>query len=72
MTELLVVCGLIAGVVVAHEIGFWLGSLTRSKDEPFDRQVGLVRTSTAALVAFLIGLHFRGQHLASLIGKTSL
>ncbi len=60
MTELLVVCGLIAGVAVAHEIGFWLGSLTRSKDEPFDRQVGLVRTSTAALVAFLIGFAFSG------------
>jgi hypothetical protein len=48
MTELLVAIGLIAGVVATHEIGFWVGSLTRSKDEPFDRQVGLVRTSTAA------------------------
>ena len=60
MTELLVAMGLIAGVVATHEIGFWLGSLTRSKDEPFDRQVGLVRTSTAALVAFLIGFAFSG------------
>jgi hypothetical protein len=60
MTELLVALGLIAGVVGAHEIGFWLGSLTRSADEPFDRQVGLVRTSTAALVAFLIGFAFSG------------
>jgi hypothetical protein len=60
MTELLVALGLIAGVVAAHEIGFWLGSLTRSADEPFDRQVGLVRTSTAALVAFLIGFAFSG------------
>jgi hypothetical protein len=60
MTELLVAIGLIAGVVAAHEIGFWLGSLTRSADEPFDRQVGLVRTSTAALVAFLIGFAFSG------------
>jgi hypothetical protein len=48
MTELLVALGLIAGVVGVHEIGFWLGSLTRSADEPFDRQVALVRTSTAA------------------------
>jgi hypothetical protein len=40
MTELLVAIGLIAGVVATHEIGFWVGSLTRSKDEPFDRQVG--------------------------------
>jgi hypothetical protein len=60
MTELLVATGLIGGVVAAHEIGFWLGSTTRSKDEPFDRQVGLVRTSTAALVAFLIGFAFSG------------
>src|SRR5215472_15883360 len=60
MTELLLAIGLIAGVVVTHDVGFWLGSLTRSKDEPFDRQVGLVRTSTAALVAFLIGFAFSG------------
>src|SRR5215813_294969 len=60
MTELLVALGLIAGVVAAHEIGFSLGSLTRSADEPFDRQVALVRTSTAALVAFLIGFAFSG------------
>jgi hypothetical protein len=60
MTELLVALGLIAGVVAAHEIGFWLASLTRPADEAFDRQVALVRTSTAALVAFLIGFAFSG------------
>jgi hypothetical protein len=60
LTELLVALGLIAGVLAAHEIGFWLGSLTRSADEAFDRQVALVRTSTAALVAFLIGFAFSG------------
>jgi len=60
MTELLVALGLIAGVVAVHELGFWLGSLIRSADEPFDRQVALVRTSTAALVAFLIGFAFSG------------
>jgi len=60
MTELLIAFGLIAGVVGAHEIGFWLGSLSRSADEPFDRQVALIRTSTAALVAFLIGFAFSG------------
>jgi len=60
VTELLVALGLIAGVVATHEIGFWLGSLTRSADESFDRQVALVRTSTAALVAFLIGFAFSG------------
>jgi hypothetical protein len=60
MTELLIAMGLIAGVIAAHEIGFWLGSLTRSADELFDRQVALVRTSTAALVAFLVGFAFSG------------
>ena len=60
MTELLVAMGLIAGVVAAHEIGFWLGSLRRTTDEPFDRQIALVRTSTAALVAFLVGFAFSG------------
>ena len=60
MTEFLVAIGLIAGLVAAHEIGFWLGSLTRSADDPFDRQVALIRASTAALVAFLIGFAFSG------------
>ncbi|WP_375787345.1 hypothetical protein ACE10Z_07445 [Bradyrhizobium sp. Pha-3] len=60
MMELLVATGLIAGVVTAHEIGFWLGSISRSVDEPFDRQIVLVRTSTAALVAFLVGFAFSG------------
>ena len=31
MTELLVALGLIAGVVAAHEIGFWLGSLRSAR-----------------------------------------
>jgi len=60
MTELLIALGLIAGIVAAHELGFWLGSLIRSADERFDRQVAVVRTSTAALVAFLIGFAFSG------------
>jgi hypothetical protein len=60
MTELFVALGLVAGLVAAHEIGFWLGSLIQSADEPFDRQVALVRGSTAALVAFLIGFAFSG------------
>jgi hypothetical protein len=60
MTELLLAIGLIVGVVGAHEIGFWLGSLRRTADEPFDRQIALVRTSTAALVAFLVGFSFSG------------
>lgn len=60
MTELLLALGLIAGVVAAHEIGFWLGSLNRSADESFDKQVSLIRASTAALVAFLIAFAFSG------------
>jgi hypothetical protein len=60
MTELLIAAALVAGLAAAHAIGFWLGSLTRSADEPFDQQVALVRTSTAALVAFLIGFAFSG------------
>jgi hypothetical protein len=60
MTELLAAFGLIVGAVAAHEIGFRLGSLTRSADEPFDREAALVRTSTAALVAFLVGFAFSG------------
>lgn len=60
MTELLVALGLITGVVAAHEIGFWVGSLTRSVDEAFDRQVSLVLASTAAVVAFLVGFAFSG------------
>jgi hypothetical protein len=60
MVELLVVAGLIGGVIVAHEIGFWLGSLVRRTDEVFDRQVSLIRNSTTALVAFLIAFAFSG------------
>ncbi|MBR0778677.1 hypothetical protein JQ625_27935 [Bradyrhizobium diazoefficiens] len=60
MTELLVATGLIVGVFAAHEIGFRLGLLRRSADEPLDRQIDLVRTSTAALVAFLVGFAFSG------------
>ena len=60
MTELLVALGLIAGVIVAHELGFWLGSQIRGADEPFDREVALVRASTAAVVAFLVGFAFSG------------
>jgi hypothetical protein len=37
-----------------------LGSQIRGADEPFDRELALVRASTAALVAFLIGFAFSG------------
>lgn len=61
MTELLIALGLVGGIVAAHELGFQLGSLVRSTDDPFDRQVALIRTSTAALVAFLVGFAFSGS-----------
>lgn len=60
MTELLVTLSLLVGLVISHELGFWLGTATRSVDELFDRQLVLVRASTAALVAFLIGFAFSG------------
>ncbi len=60
MTELLIVLGLIGGIVTAHELGFRLGKLAGAADEPFDRQVGVIRTSTGALVAFLVGFAFAG------------
>jgi hypothetical protein len=60
MTELLVVIGLVVGIGASHEIGFWLGSETRSVDAPFDQQVALVRASTGALVAFLVAFAFSG------------
>ena len=60
VTELLLACGLIGGVVAAHELGVWLGSLARSADDTFDRQLALIRASTAALVAFLVGFAFSG------------
>jgi hypothetical protein len=60
MAEVIVAMSLIAGIVAAHEIGFLLGSMSRSTDDAFDRQVVLVRTSTGALVAFLVGFAFSG------------
>jgi hypothetical protein len=60
MIELLVAIGLVVGVGASHEIGFWLGSVTRSDDTPFDQQVALVRNSTGALVAFLVAFAFSG------------
>jgi hypothetical protein len=71
MTELLVAIGLVAGVGASHEIGFWLGSVTRSDDAPFDQQVALVRTSTVLWSRFWLLLHFQGLHRALSIGSIS-
>ena len=56
--------GLNCRSVIAHDIGFSLGLLKRTADEPFDRQIALVRTSTAALVAFLIAVCIFGRNNA--------
>jgi len=60
MAEMLVAFGLLAGIVAAHEIGFRLGAPVHAPDERFDNQIVLVRASTAALVAFLVGFAFSG------------
>jgi hypothetical protein len=70
ITELLVAIGLIAGFVAAHAIGFWLGSLTRSADDQFDRQVA--GQPRALWLRFWSALHFQGQHHALSIVSTSL
>ena len=72
MTELLIATGLIAGLVAAHEIGFCVASLTHSADEPFDRQVALIRTSRALWLRSWLASHFQEQHHALSIGSISL
>ena len=68
MNELLVAVGLIVGVIAAHEIGFWLGSLKRKTDEPFDRQIALVAHLRPLSLRSWSALHFRAQHRVSPIG----
>jgi hypothetical protein len=51
---------LVAGAFAASEAGYWLGRVTGPRDEPFDRQLGIVRGATFAVVAFLIGFAFSG------------
>lgn len=60
MTELIVVSVLVVVIVASHEIGFRLGIAARSPDESLDRQIGIVRAATAALVAFLVAFAFSG------------
>jgi hypothetical protein len=55
MTELLVGLGLIAGVVGAHEIGFWLGALSRSADDPWTPYWKATGTILRGMLFALIG-----------------
>lgn len=60
LPPLLLLLVLVAGALAASEIGYWLGWLTGKRDDVFDRQLGIVRGATFAVVAFLIGFAFSG------------
>ena len=51
---------LVVGAYVSSDLGFRLGRWVGPRDEVFDRQLGIVRSATFALVAFLIGFAFSG------------
>jgi hypothetical protein len=51
---------LVVGALVASEAGYRLGRLAGPRDEAFDKQLGVVRGASFALVAFLIGFAFSG------------
>ena len=51
---------LIIGAYLSSEIGYRIGRWVGPRDEAFDRQLGIVRNATFALVAFLIGFAFSG------------
>jgi hypothetical protein len=58
--ECFYVACLFAGAFAACEIGYWLGRHTGPRDEPFTRQLEIIRGATFALVAFLIAFAFSG------------
>ena len=60
MAELLTVIGLLAGGLIASEIGFRLGVSFGPRYEAFGRQFDVIRSATFALVAFLIAFSFSG------------
>lgn len=60
MIEILAVAGLLAGGLIASEIGFRLGVWFTPKHEAFARQFDVIRTATFAFVAFLIAFAFSG------------
>ncbi|MFZ5784270.1 MAG: hypothetical protein ACOY4R_29085 [Pseudomonadota bacterium] len=51
---------LILGAVASSEIGYHIGRAVGPKDEAFDKQLGIVRGATFAIVAFLLGFAFSG------------
>lgn len=51
---------LLGGAYISSAAGYRLGRWVGPRDEPFDRQLGIVRNATFALVAFLIGFAFSG------------
>ena len=51
---------LVLGAFISSEIGYRVGRWIGPRDEAFDRQLGIVRGATFALVAFLIGFAFSG------------
>jgi hypothetical protein len=60
MNIVLAFFGLLVGGFVASEIGFRAGRVIAPQDEPFGRQLDVIRTAVFALVAFLIGFAFSG------------
>jgi len=60
LPPLLLLLVLVAGALAASEVGYWLGRWTGKRDDVFDRQLGIVRGATFAVVAFLIGFAFSG------------
>ena len=58
--EVLAIVGLLAGGLVAGEIGFRLAVVFSPRHEAFARQFDVVRAAVFALVAFLIAFAFSG------------
>lgn len=60
MNEVLIVVGLLAGGLLASEIGYRLGVSYTPRYEAFGRQFDVIRAATFALSAFLIAFAFSG------------
>ncbi len=58
LSPLIVLLGVLAVLVGASEIGFRLGRRAGLKDEAFRTQLGVIRSATFAMVAFLIAFAF--------------
>jgi hypothetical protein len=60
MPQYLDLIALLAGTIVACELGYRLGRLVGPRDEAFDKQLAVIRGATFALVAFLVAFGFSG------------